>query len=72
MSIDHGTIEIQTADGDGSPVKPSGDSKTNDRLTELKHFEKGTGQGLKQTYSIHGEQAAKRRAVGELIFFAGR
>lgn len=25
----------------------------------------------KEMYSIHGEQAAKRRAVGELIFFAG-
>lgn len=26
---------------------------------------------LKEMYSIHGEQAAKRRAIGELIFFAG-
>mmetsp|Transcript_33425 Transcript_33425/g.73919 ORF Transcript_33425/g.73919 Transcript_33425/m.73919 type:complete len:522 (-) Transcript_33425:758-2323(-) len=30
--------------------------------------EKGTGREI---YSIHGEQAARRRAIGELIFFAG-
>lgn len=27
--------------------------------------------GAREMYSIHGEQAARRRAIGELIFFAG-
>lgn len=29
------------------------------------------GNAAPESYSIHGEQAARRRAIGELIFFAG-
>jgi len=44
-------------------------------LGPLPHLEKKSKdeerRGGRELYSIHGEQAARRRAIGELIFFAG-
>lgn len=44
-----------------------------DALPDLRQFEPRQHRHNKmESYSIHGEQAAKRRAIAELIFFAGK
>eukprot|EP00798_Chlamydomonas_sp_ICE-L_P014011 gene14011-19947_t len=52
----------------------SGTDSPADRVADLpmyKEKENSKQQGGIEVYSIHGEQAAKRRAIGELIFFSG-
>ncbi|GIL72919.1 hypothetical protein Vretimale_4568 [Volvox reticuliferus] len=57
-----------------APAEISGLSAVNgadERLTTTTSGQPGSQTTPKDMYSIHGEQAAKRRAIAELIFFAG-
>lgn len=59
--------ELRNGDGPGS-MTSAGAVDVLSELPERVRKEKEKGGGI---HSIHGEQAAKRRAVAELIFFAG-
>lgn len=75
-----GGVTFKTPDDDGEKAEKrvhkaksnqQEGSETSSLASLAQRQDGGEKAAAKEMYSIHGEQAAKRRAIGELIFFAG-